>query len=265
MQIITLIENLVSSSKLKAEHGLSLYIETETRKILFDTGFSGLFLQNAQTLGISIKDIDCLVLSHGHNDHTGGLYPFLEKNSKAKIYIKRDIFTPKYKGQSSFIGTHRNNELLSDRLVYIDEITEIDEQVFIMPDISIYHPVDTHFNDFNKKTDHLISDEFDDELFLVIKQKDAINIITGCSHRGITNICTTATNHFNLPINLILGGFHMKNCTSEQYVHITHYFRLLQPKSLGICHCTGVEKYADMHHDCESNLFYNNTGNTITI
>lgn len=266
MKITTLIENLVNKPKLVAEHGLSLYIETTNRKILFDTGQSGLFLQNAQALGITIEDIDIVVLSHGHNDHTGGLYPFLEKNSNAKVYAKRDIFIPKYSGHNHFIGTLQNEALLKDRLVYVDSITEIDDNVFIFPDIYIRDPIDTNFKGFNIKTGHKISpDQFDDELFLAIKQKNLINIITGCSHRGITNICNTATEYFNLQVGLILGGFHMKDCYIEQYVHITHYFRSLQPKSIGACHCTGIDKYSDLHHECEAHLFYNYTGNEISI
>lgn len=266
MRIVTLIENLVYKQGLFAEHGLAIYIETENRKILFDTGQTGLFLQNAEKLGINIEDIDALVLSHGHYDHTGGLYPFLEKNSKAKVYTKKDIFTPKYHGHNRFIGTLRNETLLKDRLIYVDTVTEIAENVFIMPDITIYNSIDTHFKGLNKKVgNEFVPDEFDDELFLILKHNEQINIVTACSHRGITNICTTATEHFKLPVGLILGGFHMKNCTTEQYVQITHYFRLLQPESIGVCHCTGVEKYAQMFNECEAHLFYNYTGNEINI
>ena len=266
MKIITLIENVVNSGSLQAEHGLSLYIETEKQKILFDTGQSGAFIQNAQKLGINIEDIDSLVLSHGHYDHTGGLYPFLEKNSKAKVYAKRNIFIPKYSGKSRFIGTKYNEELLKNRLVYVDSISEIAENVFIMPDIPIHQSIDTNFKGlFRKIGKTFIPDEFDDELFLAIKQPEQINILTACSHRGITNICKTATEHFKLPVGLILGGFHMKDCTVEQYVQITHYFRTLQPESVGVCHCTGLEKFADLHRECEAHLFYNYTGNVVSI
>lgn len=85
MKIITLIENLVYEEGLVAEHGLSVYIETANRKMLFDTGQSGIFIQNAKTLSIAIENIDSVVLSHGHYDHTGGLYPFLDVNKKAKV------------------------------------------------------------------------------------------------------------------------------------------------------------------------------------
>lgn len=266
MRIVTLIENLVYQQGLVAEHGLSVYIETEHLKILFDTGQSGLFLQNAQKLGIEIEDIDCLVLSHGHYDHTGGLYPFLEKNSKAKVYAKRNIFNLKYSGQARFIGTPENKELLENRMIFVDAITEIAENVFIMPDISIADSTDTHFDGmYQKFENNFVPDEFEDELFLVIKQDDQIHVVTACSHRGITNICTTATEHFGLPVGLILGGFHTKNSSADQLDVIMDYFRQLKPKSIGTCHCTGVDKYAEIRNDIGFNVFYNFTGNTITL
>ncbi len=266
MKIITLIDNLVNSPGLIGEHGLSLYIDIGDKKILFDTGQSGLFIQNAQKLGIDVSEIDALVISHGHFDHTGGLYPFLEINKKAKIYAKKDIFTPKYSGKTRFIGTLRNEELLTGRLIFVRTITEVAPDIFILPTIEIHHDIDTNFTNLYKKEGmSFCPDNFDDELFLVIQKNKHINILTACSHRGITNICETATAYFKLPINLILGGFHMKECGVSQYVHVTHYLRSIQPKLIGTCHCTGVVKFSEMINECDSKLFYNFTGNEITI
>jgi 7,8-dihydropterin-6-yl-methyl-4-(beta-D-ribofuranosyl)aminobenzene 5'-phosphate synthase len=173
---------------------------------------------------------------------------------------------PKHSGRSRFIGTLFNEELLQNRLVFVDEITEIAEDVFIMPEIAIVNTGDTHANGLKIKLDgKYLQDDFDDELFLIIKKDEKINIITACSHRGITNICTAAINQFRLPVGLILGGFHLKDCTVSQYEHITNYFRDLQPESMGVCHCTGIERFADLYRDCKSNLFYNRTGDEITV
>lgn len=266
MKIITLIENLVTGPELVAEHGLSLFIDTGSKKLLFDTGQSGLFIKNAQNLGIDISEIDLLILSHGHYDHTGGLYPFLEVNKRAKVYAKEGIFTPKYNGKTRFIGTKVNQDLLSGRLIPVEEVTEVANDVFIMPDTKIYNPVDTNFTRlFIKKGISFIEDTFEDELFLVIRELESINIITACSHLGITNICSTASDYFKLPINLILGGFHMKDCGVEQYVHITHYMQEIQPNFIGACHCTGVEKFASITNDADCKVFYNASGNKIEV
>ena len=84
-KITTLVENCVYGRKLQAEHGLSLYIETAEHKLLFDTGASDLFIRNARLLHIDLREVDYLVLSHGHSDHTGGLRHFLELNTIATV------------------------------------------------------------------------------------------------------------------------------------------------------------------------------------
>ncbi len=165
-----------------------------------------------------------------------------------------------------FNGTEQNDALLNERLVNVDSVTELDTDFFIFPEINIHHPIDTNFKGSYQKIEGLmVPDDFNDELFVVIKQKKHINVITACSHRGITNICTTAMMYFNLPIRLILGGFHLKNCSIEQYVHVTYYLRMLQPKSIGLCHCTGIEKYAEMQNKCNFHLFYNDVGNVVNV
>src|SRR5262245_55005043 len=90
MKITVLIENLKNDSKdLMHEHGLSLYIQKDDSRVLFDTGITGNFITNAKKLGIALENIDAVVLSHGHHDHGGGLLPFFKVNSKAKVYMKR--------------------------------------------------------------------------------------------------------------------------------------------------------------------------------
>ena len=266
MKIITLIENLVYQQGLFAEHGLSIYIETENNKILFDTGQTGLFLQNAQKMGVNMEEIDTLVLSHGHYDHTGGLYHFLEKNKKARIFAKPDLFNAKYGSNNRFIGTILKADLLLNRLQFVDKVTEVAENIFIMPEIGMADSSEIHNAGLYQKIGNDIKpDEFEDELFLVIKQSNKINILTACSHKGITNICTTAIEHFSLPVGLILGGFHLKNATNGLFNQTIQYFNKLKPKSIGICHCTGVDKYAEMLMECDASLFYNYTGKEINI
>ena len=266
MRIVTLIENLVYQQGLLAEHGLSYYIETGHKKILFDTGQSGNFLVNAIMLGIDISDIDTVIISHGHYDHTGGLYPFLKVNHKATVYIKKEAFNPKFHGTEKFIGIVYDSLLLDARINYITGITEIDKDIFIMPDIPIKNPLDTNFHNFKISTPHgFENDEFNDELFLAIINKSEVSVISSCSHRGITNIIDAAINHFRLPVNMVIGGFHIRNCGAGQLEVITMYLERFSVKSIGVCHCTGVEKYAELVCNFKARVFYNHTGYMIDV
>lgn len=97
MKITVLIDNTPSDNKIFfAEKGLSIYIETSRRKILVDTGLTGKAFNNAASMGIDISDVDILVLSHGHIDHTGGLKRFINANNKAKIYASSLIYSLEY-------------------------------------------------------------------------------------------------------------------------------------------------------------------------
>jgi len=266
MRIVTLIENLVYKKDLVAEHGLSFYIETENSKILFDTGQTSNFLANAGSLGVDISTIDTLVISHGHYDHTGGLYPFLKANRKAKVYAKQDVFLKKYHGIERFIGTTYDPLELDGRINFVSQKTQIDEDIFIMPDIPISNPHDTHFNHFKILTEKgFENDEFTDELFLTITHGKELSIISSCSHRGITNIAEAAKKEFDLPVNLLLGGFHLIESTEDQFETIRNCFKQMNPKLIGVCHCTGIDNYAKFLRDFKSSVFYNHTGKVLEI
>ena len=92
MKITCLVNNFSKNKDLIDEHGLSFYIEKDTKKILFDTGLGKALFYNAKILNIDLKNIDYVILSHSHNDHTGGLNEFLKINSKAKVIAHKEIF-----------------------------------------------------------------------------------------------------------------------------------------------------------------------------
>ena len=96
-KITTLVENAVYGRNLQAEHGLSLLIENNGYKILFDTGQSDLFIHNATLSDIEIAEVNFLILSHGHSDHTGGLRHFLSVNKKASVICKQEALYRKFK------------------------------------------------------------------------------------------------------------------------------------------------------------------------
>lgn len=266
MKIITLIENLVYNMGLTAEHGLSFYIDTGFHKIIIDTGHTENFLANAKKMQISIKEIDAVILSHGHADHTGGLYAFLKENIKAKVYVKKEIFVPKFKRNSTFIGIEYNATLLNERICYIEKPIQVFPNIYIMPNITIYNDLDTNFDKFQiRKRNSLVSDNFEDELYVILLFDSKLNIITSCSHRGITNICQSAIDYFQQPVNMVLGGFHIKESSAKQIDFIINYFNLIHPNYIGTCHCTGIDKFAILKNKCTAKVFYNFTGNELNF
>ena len=111
MIIKALAENTSVSEEYRAEHGLSIYIETGNHKLLFDTGRGGLFLENAEKMGVDLSKVDTAVISHGHYDHGGGLPYFLEINQTAKIYIHKKAFGDYYSSRpdgTAYIGLDKN-------------------------------------------------------------------------------------------------------------------------------------------------------------
>src|SRR5690606_28871561 len=152
------------------------------------------------------------------------------------------------------------------RFHFIDEITEIDDGVFIVPHIAIVHKTDTSFGYFyTDKGDGFMEDEFNDELFLAVVNKGKISVFSSCSHRGISNITEESRRLFQLPLHLITGGFHLKGAPVEQTRFVIDYFKQVKPELIGVCHCTGVENLPWMKEAIGDAVFYNYTGNVIQI
>ena len=94
MKIVTLVENTCGAENCIAEHGLSIYIETEKHRLLLDTGQTDAVVRNAEALGIDLRAVDTVILSHGHYDHTGGVMPFSRLNSSAQIIMQHSAAEP---------------------------------------------------------------------------------------------------------------------------------------------------------------------------
>ncbi|MDD3037811.1 MBL fold metallo-hydrolase [Bacteroides sp.] len=264
-RITTLVENCVYGHKLQAEHGLSLYIEISGYRLLFDTGASDLFIRNARLLHIDLQTVDYLILSHGHSDHTGGLHSFLKLNSRATVICKQNIFSPKFKDEREN-GIKYVHRFDINRFRFIDEQTELVPGVFLFPTIEIIDQEDTHFEHFwvQQEDGRKIPDTFQDELAMALVDSNRLSIISACSHRGITHLLRTIRAVFpELPCNLLLGGFHIHNAEEQKYRVIADYLRNYLPHRIGICHCTGVDKFAFFCKDFNDRVFYNYTGKII--
>lgn len=261
-KITTLADNAVYSRNLQAEHGLSLLIESEKYKLLFDTGQSDLFIRNAALLGINLAEVDFLILSHGHSDHTGGLSHFLAVNKKAPVVCKREILYRKFKDKREN-GITESERLDHSRFRFITETTELVPGLFLFPNLPVTHPEDTHFEQFFTQTPGgIIPDVFNDELVITLVSENSYSVLSACSHRGITNILRTVESHFpEYTFYCLAGGFHIHNAKDEKFRIIADYLKDNLPKQIGICHCTGIDKYALFRQTFGDRVFYNHTGN----
>ncbi len=265
LKILT--ENTVYFSDAKAEHGFALYIETDDgQRILFDTGQTDVFAENASLFGIDISKIDSLVLSHGHYDHAGGIKRFLEINSTAKIYVKQGFDEEKLNRVGKYIGFPKDIKIPSSRICFVKEQIEIANDVFVLPQIDIFDEEDTHFeNLFVKKENDKKADFFDDELFLVLQNQEKIGIVSGCAHRGIINIIKSAKREFALPISLVLGGFHTIHSDEKNVLRLANQLQSFEIERLVPCHCTGVNQYALMKQYYNGNIEYGSVGLEINL
>lgn len=287
MRIVTLAENMADRAGLLAEHGLSFYIESADKKILFDCGQSDIFLKNARHIGISVCEVDALVLSHGHYDHTGGLKYFLQENSHAPVYLKREALFKKYHGER-YIGTDTDLLYVSKRICYINHLTDLGSGLFIVPEIKIHYPQDIHFDQMSVINNQILThkvpeeniaqlqmratndqiltpDTFEDELFLSLINNGKIIIISSCSHRGISNIVKSASDLFQLPVQTVIGGFHLKNAKAADTEALAAYFNKMNIENIGVCHCSGIDSYVILKNKCRGKVFYNQTGREILI
>lgn len=247
-RITILSENSSSNNLLRGEHGLSLWIECEGGTVLFDTGQSQLFAENALKLGISLDAADAAVISHGHYDHTGGVEAFLDANSKAKIHLHPDGFISRYNGPAGVpagdsIGIRWSGDLKARflRRAILNKAPEmilpgvwISGEVPRQPDAP-NHGFVTADGEGNWKSDRVL-----DEQFLILQESGGIFILTGCSHFGLKAMLDHAEALFpGQPIQGIAGGFHLKHATDEGMGEIIETLSHLPLKWLVPLHCTG--------------------------
>ncbi len=237
------------------EPGLSIYLECGGKRILFDTGYSGAFLANAEKMGISLLDLDYVVLSHGHIDHTGGL-PFLlralmeasreERPHRVPTIIAHPhCFYPRPMPHIGDIGspvneatilrqcpvtTSKKSLWLTGDLVFLGEIDRVMDMV---PD---RHKRRTIVTPDGPQPDRLLDDSA-----LVYLSGQGLVIITGCSHAGIGNTIAYARKvGVDQRVRDIIGGLHLKESDHETLEGTLSYLQHVRPAALHPCHCTSL-------------------------
>ena len=216
LKITILNENLVRRRSLLAEHGLSLWVEDGSEKVLFDTGHTDVYLHNAREMSIDLSEAHVIVLSHGHYDHCGGLAFYPAQARWPRVFIHPDAFLPKYLKLNNSselckaigIPWHRADLNLEKRLMLNTSTMQIGEKMFVCSDI----PQTTDFELPSeklmvKKDDQMTVDDLHDEQILVCQRQQGLVVILGCSHPGVVNCLKYVQQLFpGQAIKTVIGG-----------------------------------------------------------
>ena len=233
-----------------AEPALSFFIEDDGKRILFDCGYSNIFFENARKMGIDLRFLDYLVLSHCHLDHTWGVETLIREYTEAQLE-KQDFQKPLLVAHpevfvSTFVeGVGEIGTLLSENktqphftLQLSKDPVALTENLIFLGEIPRVFPFES-MPPIGKKTGESRGDLLPDDSALAYRSEKGLVIITGCSHSGICNITEYARKVCDEKrIIAIIGGLHLLNPPKEQLACTAEYINKLDLATLYACHCT---------------------------
>ncbi|TWU40954.1 MBL fold metallo-hydrolase [Novipirellula artificiosorum] len=248
-KITVLVENTARGPGILAEHGLAVWIEYGDQRVLFDTGQGVVLAANAKKLGLRLTQVDAVVLSHGHYDHTGGLPEVIHQNTRVKLFAHPDAFAPKYSQHAGRrtvrdVGLTESTQLalhrLRNPLVATEKPTEIFPGLFATGEVprtvDFEADPETFFLD-DGCTDH---DPLRDDQALYFDSPEGTVVLLGCAHAGVINTLKyidSLTNH--RPLHAVFGGMHLINASRDRIKATVRELKRFEPAIIGPAHCTG--------------------------
>lgn len=247
MKLTVLVDNnTIIDNYFMGEPALSFVLEVDNKKIIFDTGYSDLFLQNAKQMNMDLEDIDFIVLSHGHNDHIGGLKHLLNKNFSKKVELIAHplVFNKKIYDDNEFIGSDVSEQQAKN--IFSLKLSKNPYQ--ITPNLTFLGEI-PRLTNFESQTsigniilqEQTVPDYLYDDSALVYKKDGKLTIITGCSHSGIVNIVRYAKQLCNCNnISAIIGGFHLSGSNITLINETIKFLKNENIQTIYPCHCTDL-------------------------
>lgn len=249
-RLTVVVDNSVAlSMPLLGEHGLSFWLEHQGVNLLYDTGWGRALLGNLKALELAPNDLDAVVLSHGHLDHTGGLEALLKARSgPTPVWCHRAVFNPHFSqrnNQTRDIGPRLSQEQYQGLGA---EFHWVDGQAQPWPGITLLAPIPRN-NDFEGPAPGLmttsggemIPDPFDDDLSILLKGQAGPVVLTGCAHAGALNILAAASAAAGQPVSMLVGGTHLGPAPQKQQDAALAQLAAMPELKIVAGHCTGQD------------------------
>jgi len=274
MKIHILTDNMVKKRGFLAEHGLSIFIEYENTKVLFDTGQSQVYCHNAARMGLDLKSIDAIVLSHGHYDHCGGL-PYFPSSNFPSVYVHPDAFKKRYTinpdGRSyREIGIPwvlDDYEFIKSKVVFNRKRAEIATGITLFAEIPSRTDFETVPKGFYTGSEkNKAADLMKDEQMLIFDTEKGLSVFLGCSHLGVINCLKYAAELFpDKCIYSLVAGMHLESASPTRLQNTIQCLLDFDIQIVAPLHCTGIFAISEMKRVLGSRFNVLYTGNTLKL
>ena len=278
MRIVNLIENTEGRVGCAFAHGLSFYVETEKHKLLVDLGPSDETFKNAEKLGIDLTQVDTVILSHGHYDHSGGIMTFSNINPTAVIYMQESAGEDYYADDGADAGDKRYRYIGIDKdILNLPQIRRVQGDHSIDDELELFtirersHKIPfTNKRLLIRESRDYIRDDFRHEHYLVIHEGDKRILMSGCAHNGILSILDAYYEKYVSYPDVVISGFHLMKkteYTEEELREVAVIGNELKnyPTMFYTCHCTGETAYQIMKEPMGEQLQYVHSGDEVRI
>ena len=259
MKLTVLVDNNSRIDKyLLAEPALSFFIEENHMKILFDCGYSDIFIKNAFKLNIDLRQINNIILSHGHSDHTGGLY-YMSQLCRDTLDLNMQINIPNIIAHPNVFNLQIDN-LVGNIGCPVSKESLQKLMTFNLTKAPFWL---TNKLCFLGKIPRITGNsECMDDSALVYKSSKGLIIITGCAHAGLKNIIEYSKEVTKeKTIYAIIGGFHLLNTTEDEIINLSTFLSQNFVQELYPCHCCDLRskiilaKYNNVKEVCTGDSF----------